>query len=105
VAEKQTDSKQRAIRLEYRFDRLSAEKLAQAYELLVPERRGLADCTPAKCREILNDQDGSDATLKTGWWNHTSSGTFAARECSKLPFAFRGSGSPQEGGKSGLSPP
>lgn len=47
-----------AIRLEYRFDRLLAEKLAQAYELLVPERRLQADQAYTRCREILNDEDG-----------------------------------------------
>ena len=31
-------SRQRTLRLEYQFDRLLAEKLAQAYELLVPEQ-------------------------------------------------------------------
>ncbi len=29
----------RACRLEYRFDRLLPEKLAQVYQLLVPEKR------------------------------------------------------------------
>jgi hypothetical protein len=57
VAEKQADGEHRAIRLEYRFDRLLAEKLAQAYELLVPERRELADDVPACRREVVNDQD------------------------------------------------
>jgi hypothetical protein len=56
VAEKQTDGEHMAIRLEYRFDRLSAEKLAQAYELLVPERRRQTHhiCS----QEVVNDQDG-----------------------------------------------
>ena len=56
MAEKQTDGEPMAIRLEYRFDRLSAEKLAQAYELLVPERRRKTDhiCS----REVVNDEDG-----------------------------------------------
>ena len=41
MAEKQADGERMAIRLDYRFDRLLAEKLAQAYELLVPEGRGV----------------------------------------------------------------
>jgi hypothetical protein len=55
VAEKQTDGEFMAIRLEYRFDRLAAEKLAQAYELLVPERRRQTDhiCN----QEVVNDED------------------------------------------------
>jgi hypothetical protein len=40
VDEKQADGERMAIRLEYRFDRLLAEKLAQAYELLVPNDAG-----------------------------------------------------------------
>jgi hypothetical protein len=58
VDEKQADGERMAIRLEYRFDRLLAEKLAQAYELLVPERRGLADHTHPRCQEVLNDKNG-----------------------------------------------
>jgi hypothetical protein len=58
VAEKQADGERMAIRLEYRFDRLLAEKLAQAYELLVPERRGLADHSHRCCQEVLNDENG-----------------------------------------------
>ena len=46
-----------AIRLEYHFDRLLAEKLAQAYELLVPERRGFADSAHARGQEVLNDEN------------------------------------------------
>jgi hypothetical protein len=30
---------QRTIQMEYRFDRLLSEKLVQAYELLIPEKR------------------------------------------------------------------
>ena len=56
MAEKQTDGEHMAIRLEYRFDRLSDEKLAQAYELLVPERRKQTDqiCS----QEVVSDEDG-----------------------------------------------
>lgn len=56
MAEKQTDGEPMAIRLEYRFDRLSAEKLAQAYELLVPERRRQSShiCS----QEVVSDEDG-----------------------------------------------
>ena len=56
MAEKQTDGEHMAIRLEYRIDRLSAEKLAQAYELLVPERR--RQTHPICSQEVVNDQDG-----------------------------------------------
>ena len=31
--------RQRTLQLEYRFDRLLADKLAHVYELLVPDRR------------------------------------------------------------------
>jgi hypothetical protein len=31
--------RQRNLQLEYRFDRLFSDKLAQAYQLLVPDRR------------------------------------------------------------------
>jgi hypothetical protein len=56
VAEKQTDGEQMAIRLEYELDRLSAEKLAQAYELLVPERLRQTDYIYSQ--EVVNDEDG-----------------------------------------------
>ena len=56
MAEKQTDGEQMAIRLEYELDRLSAEKLAQAYELLVPERRRQTDHISSQ--EVVNDEDG-----------------------------------------------
>jgi hypothetical protein len=36
---------------------LLAEKLAQAYELLVPERRGFVDIAHARGQEILNDEN------------------------------------------------
>ena len=56
MAEKQTDGEQMAIRLEYELDRLSAEKLAQAYELLVPERLRQTDYIYSQ--EVVNDEDG-----------------------------------------------
>ena len=34
-----TPSQSRTVHLEYRFDRLLPDKLVQAYELLVPDRR------------------------------------------------------------------
>jgi len=37
VADRQS-GQQRTLRLEYQFDRLWAEKLAQAYECLVPDK-------------------------------------------------------------------
>lgn len=55
MADHSADGEQRTIRLEYHFDRLLAEKLAQAYELLVPERRGFVDI--AHAREVLNDEN------------------------------------------------
>jgi hypothetical protein len=56
MAEKQADGEHRGIRLEYRFDRLLAEKLAQAYEVLVPERRG----TQVYGLKGLNDENGGN---------------------------------------------
>ena len=60
MAENQADGELRAIRLEYWFDRLLAEKLAQAYQTLVPEHRGLADRTPGHYQEALNDENGGN---------------------------------------------
>ena len=57
MADHSADGEQRTIRLEYHFDRLLAEKLAQAYELLVPERRGFADIAHARGQEVLNDEN------------------------------------------------
>src|SRR5215831_13160100 len=53
--------RQRALRLEYQFDRLLAEKLAHAYELLVPDqvRPIRADaCHPGGNQEVLTDESG-----------------------------------------------
>jgi hypothetical protein len=60
VADKQADGERRTIRLEYRFDRLLVEKLAQAYEVLVPERCEPVDRTHAPCQEALNDENGGN---------------------------------------------
>ena len=60
MADKQTDSEHRTIQLEYRFDRLLVEKLAQAYEVLVPERCGPVNRTHAPCQEALNDENGGN---------------------------------------------
>ena len=49
------------LRLEYQFDRLLPEKLAQAYELLVPARvpaAGAATGQPGGEQEVLNDATG-----------------------------------------------
>src|SRR5215471_6986674 len=54
--------RQRTLRLEYQFDRLLAEKLAHAYEVLVPAqvRPTRADaCYPAANQEVLTDETGS----------------------------------------------
>src|SRR5215472_9606362 len=54
--------RQRTLRLEYQFDRLWAEKLAPAYELLAPDKIGptswLASGPPAREKEILNAETG-----------------------------------------------
>ena len=54
--------RQRALRLDYQFDRLWAEKLAQVYEWLVPDPISLpspaATSLPESKQEILNDQSG-----------------------------------------------
>ena len=60
MAEDRRNGKGRAIRLDYQFDRLLAEKLAQAYELLVPERSSLADNAQKHCREAMNLENISD---------------------------------------------
>src|SRR5439155_25580634 len=53
---------QRTLQFEYQFDRLWAEKLAQDYELLVPDRirAKVRDATPQPGSEleILNDETG-----------------------------------------------
>jgi len=55
----------RTCRLEYRFDRLLLDKLAQAYQLLVPEKRrpiGIRERTlesPEPITEISDEQAGS----------------------------------------------
>jgi site-specific DNA recombinase len=55
-------SRQRTLRLEYPFDRLLGEKLAQAYELLVPEQvRSTARADPhqhGNDQEHLHDETG-----------------------------------------------
>ena len=54
----------RVLRLEYRFDRLSADKLAQAYQLLVPDRRrAIAETSAESFRphsEINDEQTRGD---------------------------------------------
>src|SRR5262249_23233173 len=56
--------RQRNLRLEYRFDRLLAGKLSQAYQLLVPDRRktiGVKKPKPAKPKmEVSHEQASSD---------------------------------------------
>jgi len=45
--------------LEYRFDRLLEEKLAQVFQALVPEKFGNIGAI-AETKEAMNDQAGSD---------------------------------------------
>jgi len=45
--------RQRTLRLEYQFDRLLGEKLAHAYELLVPGQFGPLP-EPAQARPLAN---------------------------------------------------
>ena len=64
MAEEQTGGQRMAIRLDYRFDRLLSEKLAQAYELLVPERRGFAGGANIHCQEVLTDENQEYDTIR-----------------------------------------
>ena len=54
--------RQRTLRVEYQFDRLGAEKLAQVYACLVPDPMQLpgraAPPLPGNNQEVLNDQSG-----------------------------------------------
>lgn len=47
---------QRTLVLEYRFDRLLAEKLVQAYELLIPDRRWPTAGEPRSRQEMVNEE-------------------------------------------------
>jgi flavin-dependent dehydrogenase len=49
---------QRTLHLEYRFDRWLAEKLEQAYELLIPDKRWPAAGEPASRQEVVNEETG-----------------------------------------------
>ena len=49
---------ERTLRLEYQFDRLLPEKLAQAYELLVAARIRPATGQPSGDQQLLNDATG-----------------------------------------------
>ena len=49
---------QRTLHLEYRFDRLLAQKLVQAYELLIPDKRRPAGGEPASRQEVVNEETG-----------------------------------------------
>lgn len=71
MAEKQPDGERMAIRLDYRFDRLLAEKLAQTYELLVPELRGFAASARIRCREVLNDDNLEYDTVRRNLLLHS----------------------------------
>ena len=48
---------QRTLHLEYRFDRLLPEKLVQAYELLLPDKRWPAASERASRQEMVNDEE------------------------------------------------
>lgn len=47
---------QRTLLLEYRFDRLLAEKLVQAYELLLPDKRWPTADEPASRQEVVSEE-------------------------------------------------
>lgn len=49
---------QRTLHLEYRFDRLLAEKLVQAYELLIPDKRWATAGELASRQEVVNEETG-----------------------------------------------
>lgn len=49
---------QRTLHLEYRFDRLLAEKLVQAYELLIPDKRWPAAGEARSRQEVMNEETG-----------------------------------------------
>src|SRR5580693_713923 len=54
--------RQRSLQLEYRFDRLSPDKLAHVYQLLVPDRRQAigGECPkPANTTTGVNDEQAS----------------------------------------------
>jgi hypothetical protein len=66
--------RQWTVRLEYEFDRLLAEKLAQAYAALVPDRRGtIRSCSTMKTA-ALYARVSSDRQKE----NHTISSQLAA---------------------------
>ena len=73
------------MRREYQFDRLWAEKLAQAYELLVPDKirptGWIAPEQPGGEQEILNDETGRylrPGVLDRPKENHTIASQLAA---------------------------
>ena len=47
------------LKLEYRLDRLLPEKLAQAYQLLVPEQRRPTRRAAIQNGEMIHEQTGS----------------------------------------------
>lgn len=47
---------QRTLVLEYRFDRLLAEKLVQSYELLIPDRRWPTAGEPGSRQEVVSEE-------------------------------------------------
>ena len=47
---------QRTLLLEYRVDRLLAEKLVQAYELLMPDKRRPTAGEPASRQEVVSEE-------------------------------------------------
>jgi flavin-dependent dehydrogenase len=49
---------QRTLHLEYRFDRLLAEKLVQAYALLIPDKRWPAAGEHGSRQEVVNEETG-----------------------------------------------
>src|SRR5712691_11983964 len=63
VAEPKPTSR-RALQLEYRFDRLLPDKLAQVYQALVPDKRwstgAVLEAAARPPLEVMNEQDSSN---------------------------------------------
>jgi hypothetical protein len=55
---------QRTLLREYQFDRLLAEKLVQAYELLLPDKRWPTAEEPGSRQEVVSEQ--TSRMVRTG---------------------------------------
>ena len=56
----------RTLQLEYRFDRLLSDKLAHAYQLLVPDRRQPVGGENPKPTTGVNDEQASSYLCESG---------------------------------------